>query len=112
MTTTWLCGKSAFCGPSKVSFIFLFWSIFCGVGIDTFCCVADQNKIVVSCTTESATIVKQPAQYIMEAGPRVGETASIILRCGAEGWPTPTYQWYKVSETLAQSFILFYIFVA
>ena len=41
--------------------------------------------------------MKQPAQYIMEAGPRVGETAAIILRCGAEGWPTPTYQWYKVN---------------
>ena len=55
-------------------------------------------KITFSCATESATIVKQPTQYIMEAGPRVGETASIILRCGAEGWPTPTYQWYKVSK--------------
>jgi hypothetical protein len=32
----------------------------------------------------------------MEAGPTVGESAQLVLRCGAEGWPTPTYQWYKV----------------
>jgi hypothetical protein len=47
-------------------------------------------------TTESATIIKQPAQFIMEAGPTVGESAQLVLRCGAEGWPTPTFQWYKV----------------
>ena len=47
-------------------------------------------------TLESATIVKQPLQFIMEAGPTIGDTATLVLRCGAEGWPTPTYQWYKV----------------
>lgn len=33
----------------------------------------------------------------MEAGPSVGDTAQLVLRIGAEGWPTPTYQWYKVN---------------
>jgi hypothetical protein len=27
----------------------------------------------------------------------VGDTAQLVLRIGAEGWPSPTYQWYKVS---------------
>ena len=71
---------------------------------------ADFTKLFISCDTESATIVKQPTQYIMEAGPRVGETASIILRCGAEGWPTPTYQWYKVCKASTLPFLLFYHF--
>lgn len=42
--------------------------------------------------------MKQPAQFIMEAGPSVGDSATLVLRCGAEGWPTPTYQWYKVRK--------------
>lgn len=45
--------------------------------------------------------MKQPAQFIMEAGPTVGDTAQLVLRCGAEGWPTPTYQWYKVGMPLS-----------
>lgn len=44
---------------------------------------------------KSAVIVKQPVQFVLERGPSVGDSANITLKCGAEGWPTPTYQWYR-----------------
>jgi len=87
-----------------------------------FCSLAFNSAHIASPhLTESATIVKQPTQYIMEAGPRIGETATIILRCGAEGWPAPTYQWFKVrtskynevplSKHLKLLSLLFYLFL-
>jgi len=49
---------------------------------------------------QSVTIVKQPLHYILDKGPSIGDAASITLRCIAEGWPTPTYQWYKNEELI------------
>jgi hypothetical protein len=49
---------------------------------------------------QSATIVKQPLHYILDKGPSIGDSALITLRCIAEGWPTPTYQWYKNEELI------------
>eukprot|EP01039_Chlorochromonas_danica_P001031 gene1031-1118_t len=43
----------------------------------------------------SATIVKEPAHYILSPGPHVDEHAGIVLKVGAEGWPAPTFQWYR-----------------
>eukprot|EP01035_Chromulina_nebulosa_P020505 gene20505-26599_t len=43
---------------------------------------------------KSATIVAQPQQYILDAGPAVNDTATVTLTCLAEGWPLPAIQWY------------------
>lgn len=37
----------------------------------------------------------------MERGPTVGDTGNLVLKCIAEGWPTPTYQWYKGTTLIA-----------
>ena len=43
----------------------------------------------------SVRIVKQPSQYLLDPGPRIGDEADLIISCEADGWPLPTYQWYK-----------------
>ena len=34
-------------------------------------------------------------QYILEQGPTVGDTGALTLKVVAEGWPLPTFQWFK-----------------
>ena len=46
-------------------------------------------------TLGSATIIKQPVNYVLNPGPTVAEKAEVILRITATGWPLPTYQWYR-----------------
>lgn len=48
----------------------------------------------------SATIVKQPVNYILNPGPTVAEKAEIILRITATGWPLPTFQWYHNNKPI------------
>ena len=57
-------------------------------------CTVIQNLINIFCAPESATIVSQPQQHVLAAGPAVNDTAIITLTCLAEGWPLPAFQWY------------------
>ena len=48
-----------------------------------------------SSSTESATITLQPENHILVEGPALKDHMTVILKCFAEGWPYPTYQWYR-----------------
>jgi hypothetical protein len=64
-------------------------------------------SIFLFCAPESATIVSQPQQHVMAAGPAVNETATISLTCLAEGWPLPAFQWYYNKKKIPGNFISF-----
>ena len=37
----------------------------------------------------------QPQHNILKEGPVVGTIQKIVLRCPADAWPLPKYQWYR-----------------
>lgn len=37
---------------------------------------------------------------MLDNGPMIGHTADIILKVEADGWPLPTYQWYKKNKKI------------
>lgn len=58
------------------------------------------NPILISLFLESVKITEQPLHYILTDGPTVGDAASVVLKVAAEGWPLPTYQWFRNDQLI------------
>lgn len=44
---------------------------------------------------KTVEIIKQPSHYILDAGPMVGTEGKLEMFVHADGWPKPTFQWYR-----------------
>jgi hypothetical protein len=48
----------------------------------------------------SATITKNPDNFIIPVGPKIGDVQKITLSVESDGWPLPTFQWYRNGKRL------------
>lgn len=60
-----------------------------------------RSRFFVICLyAESATILTQPKPVVLPIGPKIGELRKVELAVQAEGWPLPTFQWYRNGKAL------------